>query len=165
MRGGRLATTIPDQLWSQDSTGIKDTAEVDDGFGSALTMGDFDGDGYDDLAVGVPFEDNNVATDFGATNVLYGSPSGLTDTGDQFWSQDSADVNGVIEDEDSDWFASALAAGDFNGDGRDDLGIGVGTRTSVRRPTVEGRTCCTDPPRGSPQPSCRISSGTRTPPT
>jgi FG-GAP repeat len=95
-----LATTIPDQLWSQDSTGIKDTAEVDDGFGSALTTGDFDGDGYGDLAVGVPYEDNNVATNFGATNVLYGSPSGLTDTGDQFWSQDSADVNGVIEDSD-----------------------------------------------------------------
>ena len=32
-------------------------AEAGDLFGSALAAGDFDGDGFDDLAVGVPDED------------------------------------------------------------------------------------------------------------
>ena len=32
--------------------------EDDDEFGSALATGDFDGDGADDLATGVPFDDN-----------------------------------------------------------------------------------------------------------
>ena len=35
-----------DQLWTQESAGIKGTANYMDAFGSALCAGDFDGDGY-----------------------------------------------------------------------------------------------------------------------
>ena len=85
--------------------------------------GDFNGDGRDDLAVGVVGEDLGGASNAGAVNVLYGGPGGLSATGDQFWRQNSTGVLGASEKDDS--FGYALAAGDFNGDGRDDLAVGV----------------------------------------
>ncbi|MGZ8701015.1 MAG: FG-GAP repeat protein [Gaiellaceae bacterium] len=94
-------------------------------FGDATTAarGDFNGDGFDDLAVGVPWEDVSGKQDAGAVSVLYGSAGGLSATGDQFWHQGTAGVPG--DPEPNDHFGWALAAGDFNGDGRDDLAIGV----------------------------------------
>lgn len=112
-----------DQLWTQDSSGINDSAEGGDRFGSALVAGDFNGDGRDDLAVGVSGEDVGVIADAGAVNAIYGSASGLTGAGDQFWSQNSSGINDSAEEDDD--FGYALAAGDFNGDSRDDLAIGV----------------------------------------
>ena len=49
------------------------TSEPRDLFGTAVTTGDFDGDRFDDLAVGVPAEDIDGDTDAGAVNVIYGS--------------------------------------------------------------------------------------------
>jgi FG-GAP repeat len=40
------------QLFTQDSSGVPGVAEPGDGFGDALAVGDFDGDGFADLAVG-----------------------------------------------------------------------------------------------------------------
>lgn len=113
------------QFWHQDRTGILDAAEADDRFGWSLAAGDFDGDGRDDLAVGVVQEDLRRFTDAGAVHVLYGSKKvGLTATGDQFWHQDSiARVEDAAEADDR--FGAILAAGDFNADGYADLAIGV----------------------------------------
>jgi FG-GAP repeat len=111
-----------DQFWTQNSADVKDTSEIDDDFGSSLTSGDFNGDGIDDLAIGVPGENN----DAGAVNVIYGSGAGLhalLSPSNQFWTQSTADVNDVSETFDG--FGSSLTSGDFNGDGRDDLAIGV----------------------------------------
>jgi len=47
--------------------------EADDGFGSAIAAGDFDNDGDDDLAVGVPGEDSGA----GAVYLYRGSVTGL----------------------------------------------------------------------------------------
>ena len=117
------------QLWHQGN--LSGGLESNDHFGSSLAVGDFDGDGYEDLAVGVP--DEGIASYYsrlrgvGAVNVIRGSSSGLTATGNQFWHQNSANsqgsINGVAEVDD--YFGSALAAGDFNNDGADDLAIGV----------------------------------------
>ena len=112
-----------DQTWTQNSTGIAGAAEPRDLFGTAVTTGDFDGDRFDDLAVGVPAENLDDTTDAGAVNVIYGSAAGLTAAGDQAWSQNSTGISGSGEAHDR--FGFTLASGDFDKDGRDDLGIGV----------------------------------------
>src|SRR5688572_32804273 len=51
----------------------------------AATGCDFDNDGFDDLALGVPNENVGSAVNAGAVNVIYGGNAGLTATGDQIW--------------------------------------------------------------------------------
>jgi len=121
---GLSATAGPgDQIWHQDRPGIKGGSEPGDRFGSSLTSGDFNGDNFDDLAVGVPEEGIGGDPGAGAVNVIYGSANGLTSVGDQLWHQDKAGVPGATEDDDN--FGFSVRAGDFNGDGEDDLAIGV----------------------------------------
>jgi len=81
--------------------------EAEDRFGFALTAGDFDGDGHDDLAVGVPYEHRSL-TDTGIVQILWGTASGLTAINDQLWCQDSPGVLGTEEADDR--FGYALAA-------------------------------------------------------
>ena len=112
-----------DQQWTQESNGIPSVAAVNELFGDALAAGDFDCDGFFDLAIGVPREDVGGVTDAGAAHVLYGSNNGLLQQGSQFWHRDSPGF--TSEPGDNDLFGSALASGDFDGDGCDDLAIGV----------------------------------------
>jgi hypothetical protein len=125
---GGLQTTSPaDQFWHQNKPGVEDSVEYGDSFGAALASGDFNNDGFDDLAVGVPLEAvNDLRSAQGAVNILYGALSGLqtSSPGDQFWHQDSPDVEDAPEG-DSETFGSSLATGDYNGDGYSDLAIGV----------------------------------------
>jgi len=114
-------TATDNQLWHQDTTGVQDSPQQYDAFGSALTTGDFDGDGYDDLAVGVPGQVASTADYAGAVHMLYGGPTGLSAYGDRLLNQDELGIGA----EDSDHFGSSLAASDFNGDGYDDLAVGV----------------------------------------
>jgi FG-GAP repeat len=111
------------QVWSQDSRGIGDVREPGDQFGRALTAADFNHDGAADLAIGVPFERVNKRGHAGAVNVLYGSPTGLTSDGNQFWKQDSPGI--ISASEKGDTFGSALTVGDFDGDSFGDLVVGV----------------------------------------
>jgi hypothetical protein len=118
-----------DQQFTQASDGVTDVPEAGDRFGATLAAGDFDGDGYADLAVGVPGEGlpAGVGTGerlhIGMVQILHGSPAGLEADGDAGWTQDRPGVKGMAEAEDG--FASALAAGDFDGDRRDDLAVGT----------------------------------------
>jgi len=107
------------------------------GSSSGIAKGDFNGDGFADLAIGVP-DKNTPATvsNSGAVVVIYGAADGLTSTGgagvpaSQFWSQNTTGVQGTSEG--GDRFGAALAAGDFNDDGFSDLAIGVPGEKLVR---------------------------------
>jgi len=125
--GLHRSLTRGDQFWTQDSKGIADTAESGDNFGADVTVGDFNNDGFDDLAIGVPREDDVlIGPDTGAVNVIYGSASGLhrnLGRADQFWTQASTGIADTAEN--SDQFGGTLATGDFNNDNFDDLVVGV----------------------------------------
>jgi hypothetical protein len=97
-----------------------------DEFGAALTAGNFDGDNFDDLAIGSPLScagDSEGPQDSGAVFVAHGGSGGLLALEGYFLSEDSTDIFGDAAD--GERFGAAVAAGDFNGDGYDDLGIGV----------------------------------------
>ncbi len=120
---GRLGgIDLRDQNWSQASSGIPGRAETDDHFGAALAIGDFNGDSFDDLAIGSPNDSVSGSDAAGVVNVIYGTSSGLSASGAQIWSQGSPGVTGALEDDD--WFGASLAAGDFDGDGIEDLAVG-----------------------------------------
>jgi hypothetical protein len=113
---------LGNQIWRQGTAGVEGTVGAGDVFGSALAVGNFNGDRFSDLAVGVPGEDVANSADAGAVNVLYGSSSGLRAEGNQLWSRVP---HGGIAIHPGDSFGRALAAGDFNRDGYADLAVGV----------------------------------------
>ncbi len=91
--------------------------ENGDRFGAATAVGDFNSDGYDDLAIGIPFEDISTISDNGAIAIIYGSVPGLassastssTSRADQFWHQNSNNIDDSNELGDN--FGSAITSG------------------------------------------------------
>ncbi len=121
-------SAVHSQLWQQGAEGVPGESEQNDKFGSGLAAGDFDGDGFADLAIGVPGEDfaippDGFRTDAGSLTVLYGTRDGLASGRAQVWSQANLLLQGSPEDGDE--WATTLATGDFDGDGYDDLAIGA----------------------------------------
>ncbi len=116
-------TAANDQVWHQDVAGIAGVSEVEDQFGYALAAGDFNADSYQDLAIGAPGETVGAIVYAGAVNILNGSVTGLTVSGNELFTQDSTNVPDAAEF--ADLFGASLAAADFSGDGDDDLIIGI----------------------------------------
>ncbi|WP_326765665.1 integrin alpha [Streptomyces sp. NBC_01591] len=111
------------KVFNQDSAGVPGAAERGDGFGGAVSIGDMNGDGYGDIAVGVPNEDLGTTKDAGSVLVLPGTASGPTGTGTLGFNQDTADVPGAAEA--ADRFGGAARLVDANHDGRSELAAGA----------------------------------------
>lgn len=109
------------QIISQESTGVPGSSEYADRFGTRTASGDYDGDGYADLAVSINGEDMTIGGVYrrnaGQIVIVWGGKNGLVKHGTTTVKQlpiTGADVRR----------GSALAAGDFNGDGKTDLATG-----------------------------------------
>ncbi|MFI7385126.1 FG-GAP repeat protein [Streptomyces sp. NPDC049813] len=111
---------------SQNSAGVPGSAEKADNFGGDLAYGDFDADGFDDLAVGASGEDVGSDVDGGMVTILWGSANGLSG------GTTVTDPRPTKHD----LFGFALQAGDFDGDGKDDLA--VGTKFSATVDVIRG---------------------------
>ena len=92
--------------------------ESNDGFGWALVAADFNRDGNDDLAIGVPNEQPGIVPRSGYVFIFTGQSYGF-----QQWF--GIRQEGLEVDEDGDRFGWALAAGDFNRDGLIELAVGA----------------------------------------
>jgi hypothetical protein len=110
------------QFWNLDLPAMPATAAAGDAFGRSLAVGDFNGDGFADLAIGAPERNVGGVVDGGAAVVLYGSSGGLLPAGSQLWSQSSTGVPGI--EQAGDQIGWSMTAGDFDGDGHSDLVLG-----------------------------------------
>ena len=97
-------------------------ARRDARLGASLAVGDFDGDGCDDLAAGAETWHTPVwgGEYQGAVTVFYGSAEGL-----------SAEPEWTTLGTDRSYLGCSLSAGDVDGDGLDDLLIGAERESSV----------------------------------
>jgi hypothetical protein len=110
------------QFFDQGSFG--ELPEIGDDFGRALAVGDFNDDGYADLAMGAPGEDGALPSQANSGQVIvsYGSTAGLLTQGAPWLSEDGIwGVGSELQDR----FGSALTSGDFDADGYDDLVVGT----------------------------------------
>jgi FG-GAP repeat len=90
---------------------------------SAAVTSDFNGDGYADLAVGVPAGTVAGKAGAGYVDVVWGGPGGLGSHGNTRVTQSTSGVPGTPEA--GDRFGAAVAVTDADGDGYADLLVGA----------------------------------------
>lgn len=120
---GQSETALLNQnIRNPESINLNGVAERYDRFGEAVAVGDFNHDGYDDLAIGVSREDIGTRANAGIINIVYGSPDGLTRDANHSLSLSYAGGGSWLRPDNR--LGSSLTVGDFNGDGVDDLAAG-----------------------------------------
>jgi hypothetical protein len=121
---GTNGLVAPGQLWHQARTDIADNAESDDFFAQGLSAANFGKSAENDLVVGVFGEAVGAAADAGAVHVIYGTANGLSASGSQFWTQNTA-TGTTTAVKASDKFGFAVTGANFGKSAEADLAIGV----------------------------------------
>ena len=126
LSGIDLATLTPDQGFVVSRTVPGDDAGVTGG-----ATGDFNGDGIDDVIFGSPFADAAAGVDAGQAYVVFGSTGGPGDVDVTAMPGLGFAISGGAA---GDWAGTvATSAGDFNGDGIDDILV------NARKASPDGR--------------------------
>ncbi len=120
---GEVPHHTPELVLRPGDGAIPGVGTTEGRFGYALATGDFNGDGYDDLAIGMPGIAGSAQTYGGAIYLVYGSSNGLQTSSAHRMQQGQDGVWGTYEG--GDGFGHALVADDFDLDGYDDLGVGA----------------------------------------
>ena len=116
-------TVLSHQKISDTQGGFTGELEDVNRFGNSVaSLGDLDGDGVGDLAVGA-YIDGDGGTERGAVWVLFLNPDGTVKSHQKI-SDTQGNFTGILDD--LDWFGSSVAAlGDLDGDGVGDLAVGA----------------------------------------
>jgi hypothetical protein len=109
--------------WTQSSPGIPARAARNNLFGAVLASGDFNADGFADLAVSAPQQRVGEKFSAGSVTVLYGSPFGLRARDSKLFTQATVGIAGRPGN--LHLFGRSLAAADFGRSPAPDLAIGT----------------------------------------
>lgn len=110
------------QKISSTAGGLAGVLDDDDAFHALASLGDLDGDGVGDLAVGAAWDDDG-GTGRGAVWMLFLNTDG-TVKGHQKISDTEGCFGGILDDDDH-FGASVASMGDLDGDGVGDLAVGT----------------------------------------
>ena len=116
---------LRNQFFTRATAGIDGDPTAGDQFGYAVATTDIDGDGFDDLAIGAPYEDVDGIADAGGVHILYGSVDGLVTEGSQHLTQNTDGIED--EAEAGDLMGWSLVAGQLGNlhDTLKDLAVGA----------------------------------------
>ncbi|MER5299326.1 FG-GAP-like repeat-containing protein [Streptomyces lasiicapitis] len=121
------------------------------------TTSDFNGDGYADLAVGVPEGTVGGKAEAGYVNVVRGGPKGVGAHGSIRVTQATPEVPGTPEA--GDRFGASVALTDLNGDGIAELLAGVPGEDVTDRGTDAGMVIVVGGSTGGPGPGSTVLTG------